>query len=106
MAVRPRSRWSDRSSTAWIAYSPFAEIRTPSAHSIRIGRFRFARQGHGSAHAATFQDARGVAGEVGDHDIGARAPDGRERLHHRALLVEPAEAKIGRASCRERVEAQ
>src|SRR6059036_2768177 len=110
MAVRPRSRWSDRSSTAWIAYSPFAEIRTLSAQLTRfrserfasprgataqLTRFRIERfaspcRAHGSAHTAALEEARGVAGEVGDHDVGARAANRRERLHHRALLVEPS----------------
>src|SRR3989442_6548092 len=79
MGVSPRSRWSARSSTAWIAYSPFAEMRT-----LRLG---------------SLEQARSVAGEVGDHDVGAGAADGGERLHHRALLVEPAQAP-GRADPR------
>src|SRR5215510_7979510 len=93
MAVRPRSRWSDRSSTAWIAYSPFAEMRMRSAHTTRIC------EGHGSAHPAALEDARGVAGEVRDHDVGTGAADRRERFHHRPLLVEPAQT-AGRADHR------
>src|SRR5262249_58557972 len=105
MAVRPCSRCSERSSTAWIAYSPFAEIRTRSAHTFDLtGSLR-----HGSAHTAALEDARGLAGEVGDHDVGARPADGRERLHHGALLVEPAETPRGadhRVLARDRVGGQ
>src|SRR5262249_17410963 len=105
MAVRPCSRCSERSSTAWIAYSPFAEIRTRSAHTFDLtGSLR-----HGSAHTAALEDARGLAGEVGDHDVGARPADGRERLHHGALLVEPAETPRGadhRVLARDRVAGQ
>src|SRR5438105_3419090 len=82
MAVRPRSRWSDRSSTAWIAYSPLAEMRT-LAHP------------HRSAHPAALEQAGDVAREVRDDDVGARAADGGERFHHRALLVQPAELARG-----------
>src|SRR5215467_3951251 len=105
MAVRPRSRCSDRSSTAWIAYSPFAEMRTRSAHSLAC-TVRFATLGHGSAHTATLEDPRGVAGEVRDHDVGAGAADRGERFHHRPLLVEPAQTAGGtdhRVFARDRV---
>src|SRR4029453_9258167 len=83
MAVTPRSRCNDRSSTAWIAYSPFAEMRTLPTHA------------RGSAHAATLEQAGDVAREVRDHDVGARAAERGERLHHRALLLAPAEPAGG-----------
>src|SRR2546428_10961014 len=84
MAVRPRSRWSDRSSTAWIAYSPLAEMRT-LAHP------------HRSAHPATLEQAGDVPREVRDDDVGAGAADGGERFHHGPAPVQPAEPTGGPA---------
>src|SRR5438034_10336508 len=83
--MRSRSRWSARSSTALIAYSPFAEMRTAGSASARL--------------EAALDRAHGVLREVGDHDVRARALDRDERLHHRARLVEPAEP-AGRADHR------
>src|SRR2546421_5768677 len=80
MGISPRSRCSARSSSALIAYSPLAEIL--------IG-----------ASSPPAEPALERAGrrprEVGDDDVGARAADGRQRLQHRALLVEPAELTGG-----------
>src|SRR5437868_9582185 len=57
---------------------------------------------HGRATASIFnqypaipkspaaQLARGLDGVVGEDDVGARAPDARQRLQHRAPLVYPA----------------
>src|SRR5437868_13725953 len=81
MGIRSRSRWSARSSTALIAYSPFAEIRTSVDPSARLD--------------PALDRADGVLREVRDHDVGARALDRDERLHHRARLVEPAQAAGG-----------
>src|SRR5262245_2860149 len=66
-----------------MAYSPFAEIRmrVPMAAS--------------SALAIALEPARDVPGEVRDDDVGTGASDGSERLHHRALLLEPAELRGG-----------
>src|SRR5688572_10441807 len=36
------------------------------------------------------QETSGLAGKVGDDDVGTRAADGREGFHHRARLVDPA----------------
>src|SRR6266508_235062 len=126
MGVRPPSRWSARSSIAWIAYSPFAEICTLrlSSHGFGHGKVRCAaaataqlapvralkgslrRGGHGSARTTTLQLACGVAGEVGDHHVRPRAADASQRFHHRPLLIEPAQATRGadhRVLARDRV---
>src|SRR5262245_3074047 len=83
IGISPPPWWRARSSTARMAYSPFAEIRmrVPMAASSTL--------------AIALEPARDVLGEVRDHDVGAGAPDGRERLHHRALLFEPAELRRG-----------
>src|SRR5438105_1048875 len=84
MGISPRSRCSARSSIALIAYSPFAEILTAVS----------------SAPAEpALEQARRLASEIRDHDIGAGAADGGQRLEYRALLVEPAEL-AGRADHR------
>src|SRR3990172_10773184 len=81
IGTSPSPGRSARSRTARIAYSPRAEILIASAD------------------AAPLEQARGLAGEVRDHDVGPRPADRDERLHHRALLVEPAQA-AGRADHR------
>src|SRR5256885_16883951 len=80
MGISPRSRCSARSSSALIAYSPLAEILIGAASP--------------PAEPALEQAGR-LPREVGDDDVGARAADGRQRLQHRALLVEPAELAGG-----------
>src|SRR5262245_20154147 len=69
------SRWCmARSSTALIAYSALAETRMER-----------------SGLAAVLEHARGVLGEIGDDDVRPGPADRGQRLHHRPLLVEPAE---------------
>src|SRR5438046_10322295 len=76
MGISPRSRCSARSSIALIAYSPFAEILTAVS----------------SAPAEpALEQARRLPSEIRDHDIGAGAAGGGQRLEYRALLVGPAE---------------
>src|SRR5437762_11505213 len=76
MGISPRSRCSARSSIALIAYSPFAEILTAVS----------------SAPAEpALEQARRLASEIRDHDVGAGAADRGQRLEYRAVLVEPAE---------------
>src|SRR5712691_1294256 len=90
IGIRSRSRWSARSSTALIAYSPFAEMRTALLARLE----------------PAFDRAHGVLREVGDHDVRARALDRDQRLHQRAPLVEPAEPARGadhRVLARDRV---
>src|SRR5207247_6233059 len=84
-----------RSSTALIAYSPFAEIRM----TIVAGSVRPAPTGAGlrqapvaSSAAASLQEARRLAREIGDHHVRPRPPNSHEGLHHGALLVEPAQS--------------
>src|SRR5581483_1437916 len=36
------------------------------------------------------QQSRRCAREISNHDVGSRAPDAKERFHHRALRVNPA----------------
>src|SRR4029077_11845171 len=80
MGTRVRPRCMARSSIALIAYSPLAEMRTvPPSAQVR----------------AALEQPRGVLGEIGDHDVGARPPDGGERFENGALLVEPAETPGG-----------
>src|SRR5262245_57154103 len=76
MGTTRRGGWRARSSIALRAYSPLAEIR--------IGRSALALP-------SPLQLARDVPRKVRDHDVRAGPPDARERLHHGALLVEPAE---------------
>src|SRR2546422_196927 len=120
IGTSPSPLRSDRSSTALIAYSPFAEIRIGQRAvpgSARPGRRR-ASPNHrlalaggatiiGSPRTAgpqprdllrlalprttALQEPRRLAREVGDHHIGARPPDRDEDLQHGALLVEPPE---------------
>src|SRR5207247_2488190 len=120
IGTSPSPLRSDRSSTALIAYSPFAEIRIGQRAvpgSARPGRRR-ASPIHSLASAggatvidsprtagpqprdvlrlalpgtAALQEPRRLAREVGDHHIGARPPDRDEGLQHGALLVEPPE---------------
>src|SRR2546429_8037147 len=85
-ASPPRSA---RSSTALIAYSPFAEIRIRQ-HTLAV----FGRR-PASSRTATLQEARRLAREVGDHHIRARPPDRDEGRQHRPLLVEPPQAARG-----------
>src|SRR5438128_11600986 len=89
IGTSPSPPRSARSSTALIAYSPFAEIRIRQ-HALVVFRRRPA-----SSRTATLQEARRLAREVGDHHIGARPPDRDEGLQHGALLVEPAQAARG-----------
>src|SRR5712692_5504852 len=44
---------------------------------------------------ARLQPARGVLGVVGEDNVRAGAPDGREDFQHDALLVQPAVARSG-----------
>src|SRR5688500_14012063 len=80
IGMRPRSRWSARSSIALIAYSPLAEILIAAVLL---------------AESAALENLRGLPREVRDDDVGAGTADRGERLHHGALLVEPAEPPGG-----------
>src|SRR5690242_2348915 len=84
-ASPPRSA---RSSTALIAYSPFAEIRIGQRAIIVFGRLG---RRPTSSRTPALEEARCFAREVGDHHVRARSPDRDEGLQHRALLVEPAQ---------------
>src|SRR5215471_7288697 len=94
MGTRRPLRWTARSSTAWIAYSPRAEI-------LMTVRLPPAPAGPSTLPDASFDfpaldDPGRVLGEVGDDDVGAGPPDGRESLHHLPRLVQPAQT-AGRA---------
>src|SRR3989475_4773284 len=82
IGTSPSPPRSARSSTALIAYSPFAEIRIRQ-HALVVFRRRPA-----SSRTAALQEPRRLAREVGDHHIGARPPDRDEGLQHGALRSE------------------
>src|SRR5919109_4969891 len=94
MGISPRSRCSARSSIALMAYSPLAEILTAMSSP--------------PAQPA-LEQSRCLAGEIRDHDIRAGAANRRQRLEHRALLIDPAQLAGGadhRVLARDRVRGQ